>query len=504
VRVFALRSAAVFVTQAVLQPTLLNADLFGGASTAESARLADVYGQLLLRAESVGLFSVDGPAPYLDGDPPVASTLRTFVRSETDRSLVVEGHQDWSPTLAASRTFSRTLDASLIGGIGLLWTLSFPIDRRAGRRLHERTRIDELTVLPNRTALEERLGHALRRLERSHSCVALLFVDLDGFKTVNDTLGHATGDDVLRQIAECIHACTRTADTVSRFAGDEFVVILEDTDDVLAEQVARRILDEVHRPLDGVADLGLSASIGMAATGDAALGGDMLLGHADAAIHHVKSGVGNGYRVFEAKLKDQVARRNQVEVEALLRWTRAELGVVGPDEFIPLAERNGTIEQIGDWVLHQACGHLAVWQAALAPDRPFTVYVNPYAAQLMALDDFGTGYSSLSRLRATPLDLLTLDGSFVNRRSEDGREQAILTAVSGLAREMDIQVLAEGIETQAQLDAVKDLGFDLAQGFYLARPADPEMVDVWIERGIPTAQPVSSAAPPPVALHPGR
>jgi EAL domain-containing protein (putative c-di-GMP-specific phosphodiesterase class I) len=122
----------------------------------------------------------------------------------------------------------------------------------------------------------------------------------------------------------------------------------------------------------------------------------------------------------------------------------------------------------------------------------------------MALDDFGTGYSSLSRLRATPLDLLTLDGSFVNRRSEDGREQAILTAVSGLAREMDIQVLAEGIETQAQLDAVKDLGFDLAQGFYLARPADPEMVDVWIERGIPTAQPVSSAALPPVALHPGR
>jgi len=278
---------AVFVTEAVLAPTLSDAGFTIDASRAErlavGERLSDyvtelddaVYhvvvwdqdGRVLAADEPAfldarpggyassieqaarGAFSVDGVAPYHEGEPPVESTLRTFVPFELDRPLVAEIHQDWSPTLAASQVFSRTLDAGLFGGILLLWSLSLPIARRAGRRLHERSRTDELTGLPNRTALEERVGHAFERLERSDGCVALLFVDLDGFKTVNDTLGHATGDRVLQQIAERLQACTRTADTLSRFAGDEFVVILEDTDHVLAEQVARRLLDEISRPL---------------------------------------------------------------------------------------------------------------------------------------------------------------------------------------------------------------------------------------------------------------
>lgn len=610
---------AVFVTEAVLHPTLSDVPLTSAGARSEQIELAEElqkyvvdldetvyhvvvwgpdgtvvaaadvdhldaaapgYAPLLDQASAAGAVSVDGPAPYLTADPPVDSTLRTFVPFDRGDGppLVVEVHQDWSPTLAASRAFSRTLDAGLFGGIVLLWALSLPIARRAVRRLHERSRTDELTDLPNRTALEERLTHALARLDRSGGCVALLFVDLDGFKTVNDTMGHATGDAVLRQIAERLHACTRTADTVSRFAGDEFVVILEDTDDVLAEQVARRILHEIGRPLDGMGDLGLTASIGMAATGDAALDADVLLRQADAAMYHVKSGGGNGYRVFDDALREQVARRNQVEaqlrgavtrgelhlnfqpfvplqqgpddlvaVEALLRWTHPELGRVGPDEFIPLAERNGTIEQLGAWVLHEVCVQLAAWQRDLPADRPFTVFVNLSAAQLndrllamidrclertgadphrlgfeitetavlaaddaavvallgrlrergcqIALDDFGTGYSSLSRLRATPLDLLKLDGSFVNRRSADGREQAILTAVSQLAREMDIQVLAEGIETQEQLAAVTALGFDLAQGYLLARPSPPGSVCGWLARGlsIPLAELASHA-----------
>jgi len=607
---------AVFVTEAVLQPALLEADLSDQASRADRVALtreleryvsdldetvyhvvvwdpegrvvaaddmdhldvvAEGEQQLRTRATAADAVSVDGAAPYLEGEPPVASTLRTFVPLDldADEQLVVEIHQDWSPTLAASRAFSRTLDAGLVGGLVLLWALSLPIARRAGRRLHERSRTDELTELPNRTALEERLDHSLARLERNDGCVATLFVDLDGFKAVNDTLGHAKGDHVLREIARRLHACTRTADTVSRFAGDEFVVILEDTDHVLAEQVARRILHEIKRPLEDMGDLGLSASIGMAATGDATLDGDILLRQADAAMYHIKSGGGNGYRVFDVALREQVARRNQVEsqlrgaiargelhlhfqpfvplaehgadlvaVEALLRWTHPDLGRVGPDEFIPLAERNGTVEHLGAWVLHEACQLLAVWQRELPAEREFTVFVNLSAAQLndrllemvdrcleetgadpfrlgfeitetavlaandaavvdllcqlrargcrVALDDFGTGYSSLSRLRATPLDLLKLDGSFVNRRSADGREQAILTAVSGLAREMDIQVLAEGIETHEQLAAITALGFDLAQGFLLARPAPPEAVRTWLTDGLPLPrEPVS-------------
>lgn len=406
--------------------------------------------------------------------------------------------------------------------------------------------------------------------------MALLFVDLDGFKVVNDTLGHATGDRVLRQIAERLHACTRTADTVSRFAGDEFVVILEDTDDVLAEQVARRLLDQIGQPLDGLGDLGLSASIGMAATGDPTMAADVLLRHADAAMYHVKSGGGNGYRVFDDTLRDQVARRNQVEsqlrgavsrdelhlhfqpfvplgggydlvaVEALLRWTHPQLGAVGPNEFIPLAERNGTIERIGDWVLHEACRHLARWQDGLDPARPFVVYVNLSPVQLtgrllhvvdrclsdtgadprrlgfeitetavlvsddatviellgqlrqrgcrVALDDFGNGV-----LVAVTAACDTAGSAEARRIVREPakcrrREQAILTAVSGLAREMGIQVLAEGIETQAQLDAVTHLGFDLAQGYHLARPAPADAVPVWLDAGLPTA---TSASPLP-------
>lgn len=599
---------AVFVTEAVLAPILSDAALTADTSRAERLAVAEqlrsyvielddaVYhvvvwdqdGRALISDEAAfldvrpagyassiaqaagGTLSVDGVAPYHEGEPPVESTLRTFVPFELDGPLVAEIHQDWSPTLAASRVFSRTLDAGLFGGILLLWALSLPIARRAGRRLHERSRTDELTGLPNRTALEERLGHALERLERSEGCVALLFVGLDGFKTVNDTFGHATGDRVLQQIAERLQACTRTADTLSRLAGDEFVVILEDTDHVLAEQVARRLLDEISRPLEGVGDLGLSASVGMAATRDGHLNVDMLLRHADAAMYHVKSGGGNNYQVFDEYLREQVARRNEVEsqlrgavvrgefhlnfqpfvplrdpehalvaVEALLRWTHPELGRIGPDEFIPLAERNGAIERIGDWVIREACERLASWQADVDADRPFVVYVNLSALQLherllavvdrclretgadphrlgfeitetavlaandvevtgllaqlrgrgcrIALDDFGTGYSSLSRLRAMPLDLLKLDGSFVNGRVEGVRGQAILTAVSRLAREMDIQVLAEGIETQAQLDDVTDLGFDLGQGYYLTEPGPPELVANWLERGLSNA-----------------
>lgn len=610
---------AVFVTDAVLRPMLLDADLSGQAPRADRVELArklqryvidlddavyhvvvwDPAGrvvaaddaglldgfaggeqQLRTRATATGAFSLDGSAPHLVDEPPVASTLRTFVPLDlgAEQPLVVEVHQDQSPTLAASRAFSRTLDAGLVGGLLLLWALSLPIARRAGRRLHERSRTDELTDLPNRTALEEGLEHSLARLERNDGCVAILFVDLDGFKVVNDTFGHAGGDQVLRQIARRLHACTRTrtADTVSRFAGDEFVVILEDTDHLLAEQVARRILHEIERPLEGRGDLGLSASIGMAATSDAVLDGDVLLREADAAMYHVKSGGGNGYRVFDAALREQVSRRSQVEnqrrgaiergelhlhfqpfvplaehgddlvaVEALLRWTHPELGRVGPDEFIPLAERNGTVEQLGAWVLHEVCQLLADWQRELPADRKFTVFVNLSAQQLndrllemvdrclegtgadparlgfeitetavlaaddaavvdllcqlrargcrIALDDFGTGYSSMSRLRTTPLDLLKLDGSFVDRRGADGREQAILTAVSGLAREMGIQVLAEGIETHEQLAAVTALGFDLAQGYLLARPAPPEEVRTWLAGGLPLPQePMSS------------
>ncbi len=597
---------AEFVTEAVLLPKLMETEFAPGASHAQRAAVATAlrrylvdldeavyhvvvwapdgtvltaddtahleispaaYGEHLARAVGEGVFSVDGAAPYLRGAAPVESTLRTFVPFETGRPMIAEVHQDWSPTLAASRRFSRTLDAGLVAGLGLLWALSLPIARRAGRRLHERSRTDELTELPNRTALEDRLGAALGRLEDHRGCIALLFVDLDGFKAINDTYGHAAGDEVLREIGERLKACTRSSDTVSRFAGDEFIVILEDTDDVLAGRVARRYLEVIRQPLDRVGGFVLSASIGMAATGDPRMDPDVLLRHADAAMYHVKGGGGGSYRVFDDELQMEVSRRNQVEsqlrgaigrgelrlefqpfvpcrgpsrapvaVEALLRWTHPHLGAVGPGEFIPLAERNGTIEDIGAWVIREACRHLADWQGRIDPARDFVVYVNLSAVQLherllavvdrclaetgadprrlgfeitetavldsdeptvfavldrlrrrgcrVALDDFGTGYSSLSRLRSTPLDLLKLDGSFVDNAGEDGRERAILTAVSRLAADMGIEVLVEGIETAEHFAEVTALGFDLAQGYHFARPSPAGAVPVWLDTGL--------------------
>jgi len=539
-------------------------------------RTPDGYEQLVARAHADGPISVHGPAPYLAGDAPVASTLRTLVPLDVGDGLVAEIHQDWSPTLAAAREFSRTLDAGLFGGLLLLWALSLPIARRAGRQLHERARTDDLTNLHNRVALEERLDHALARLDRTDACLAVLFIDLDGFKAVNDTYGHSVGDRVLRDVGAALVTSMRTGDTVARFAGDEFVVIVEDTDPVLAEQTARRLLDEVRRPLDELGGYGLTASIGMAVTNDPGIGSDALLRHADAAMYQVKSGGGDNYCVFSDDLRDRVARTNEIEkdlrgvadrgelhlqyqpfidvrrtddrigaVEALLRWTHPRLGPVGPMEFIPLAERNGTIQEIGNWVVHQACHQLAAWQASLEDEERFVVYVNLSALQLndrlldvvdacllesgadprrlgfeitetavleredasvmdllcqlrergchVALDDFGTGYSSLSRLRETPLELLKLDGSFVNSTVGDGREHAILATVVALARDMGIDVLAEGIETQGQLDEVTRLGFDLAQGYYIARPSSVDDVTRWLASGLPlrTATPVS-------------
>lgn len=406
---------AVFVTEAVLYPKLREADLSGGASPAELVALAatlrryaveiddavyhvvvwdpqgrvvvadeasyhgttpEGYIRLLAAALASGTFSVAGPAPYLAGEPPVESSLRTFVPFESGGRLVAEIHQDWSPTLATSRAFSRTLDAGLIGGLVLLWGLSLPIARRAGRRLHQRSRTDELTELHNRTALEERLDHALQRLERRGSCVALLFVDLDGFKTINDTLGHATGDRVLREVATRLHACTRAADTVARFAGDEFVVILEDTDPVLAEQVARRLLDEIRRPLDDLGELGLSASIGMAGTDQPDMDVDLLLRQADAAMYHVKSEGGNGYRLFDDRLREQVARRNRVEQALRGAAARDELQL----HFQPFVGLHGprrggvvAVEALARWTHPSSApsgrASSSPWPNATAPSR---------------------------------------------------------------------------------------------------------------------------------------
>ncbi len=447
--------------------------------------------------------------------------------------------------------------------------LLLPITRRASRRLRERSLTDELTGLGNRAALEDELERAQQRARRTGSDLGLLFVDLDDFKSVNDRHGHAAGDHVLKVVADRLRARTRQSGTIARFAGDEFVVLLEDTDLVLLEQAARRVLDAVQEPIDGLGGVRLSTSVGVVVA-SSTMTADALLRQADAAMYEVKQEGGDAYRVFDMDLRAVIERRNWIQrdlpgagdrgelelvyqpfyrlrpdgrdepvaVEALLRWSHPEHGPVSPGEFIPIAERAGMIDQIGRWVLDNACRQLAAWPWSLEPDRDFTLYVNLSALQLtpdllpyleaclretgadprrlgleitetavvdeddvaiiqilhelraygcrVALDDFGTGYSSLGRLRAVPMDLLKLDASFIPKVTRIGtgrpsREQAIMTAIAGLAQELEITVLAEGIESAEQLETIRDLGFDLGQGYHLARPAPAASVSARFE-----------------------
>ena len=476
--------------------------------------------------------------------------------------LVTAQLQDPAGATAARLTWQ--LSAGAVGALALTWTLLLLIVRRTGRNLDLRAQTDDLTELLNRSALRRRLAEVLRRSRSADGQrhVAVLFIDLDRFKAVNDGEGHEAGDRVLRQVSARLQRLVRPHDAVARFAGDEFVVILNGVPDAAAaEHVAARILEALREPLERTGSHRLTASIGMSVSDAADTDPDRLVRNADAAMYQAKSEGGDGYRVFDAELRRLVERRSWIDrevrgaaergelhldfqpfvalrgpragtvvaVEALLRWQHPAAGPISPGEFIPVAERNDALHGFGPWVVHEACRHLAHWQQQLPPHAASTVYVNLSPVELrpglidhldeclaatgadpaglgfeitetailfeedrsilevltqlrargcrIAVDDFGTGYSSLSRLRTLPIDLLKLDASFVRSLTSSRRELEITTAVSRLAQRLGITVLAEGIETAEQLIAVRELGFDLAQGFHLARPAPATSVE---------------------------
>jgi diguanylate cyclase (GGDEF)-like protein len=435
---------------------------------------------------------------------------------------------------------------------------------RAEADIRRRSLHDQLTGLPNRVLLQDRLLQALIRLRRRPGCLAVLFADLDGFKEVNDTLGHAAGDRLLREIAARLQEVVRRQDTLARWAGDEFVVIVEDSDDSAVMAVVERMLSALREPVQAVSNIALSGSVGVAFAQSAEVAPDVLLRQADTAMYLAKANGRDGYALFDESLRVQVERRHRIErdlrdvpfrdelrmvyqpfialgarrtgaavdamvaVEALVRWDHPELGPISPGEFVPVAESTGSIIGVGAWILRRACEDLAMWRNMLPPTSPFTLFVNMSPVQLseprllevvdrcleetgadphhlgfeltesavlddddhvtrvlaelkqrgcrLALDDFGTGYSSLAHLRRVPLDLLKVDASFVDRIGERGHDRAIVSAVVGLSRELGFMVLAEGIETAEQLESVRDIGCDLAQGYYFGKPAPAETI----------------------------
>ena len=428
--------------------------------------------------------------------------------------------------------------------------------RRANEEIEHLAFYDPLTGLPNRRLLLDRLGRAPVLSQRSGKVGALLFLDLDHFKDLNDTLGHEVGDELLQAVAQRLLANVRVADTVARLGGDEFVVMLSDLSTstqeaaALAQRIGEKILRGLSEPyvLRGHTHQG-AASIGATLFGASAQSAIELLRQADIAMYQVKARRGNALCFFDPKMQTAINDRAQLEAdlrqalvaqqlvlhyqpqatlqgdvigaECLLRWQHPQRGMVPPGQFIAVAEESDLILHIGQWVLHSACTQLARWQeqpqwahlqlSVNVSARQFrqsdfvhqvieTLQVTGARAHLLTLelteslvldnvedaidkmhqlrtkgvrfsvDDFGTGYSSLAYLTRLPLHQLKIDQSFVRNLGSRPSDDVIVQTIIGMGRNLDLEVIAEGVETEAQKAILAGHGCDLYQGYLLARP----------------------------------
>jgi diguanylate cyclase (GGDEF)-like protein len=417
-------------------------------------------------------------------------------------------------------------------------------------QLHHQAYHDPLTDLPNRTLFMERVRLELEA-ERS---IAVLFIDVDDFKTVNDSLGHHVGDALLISVAERLRGCVRPEDTVARLGGDEFAVMIPGVDDPLADgrTIARRMLKAFELPVEAGTELvSVHLSVGLASSDQSSGDSDELIRNADVAMYQAKSKGKARFELFEPQMASAVLRRHDfkeelakaiereqmivqyqpivaldtgriVAAEALVRWEHPVRGLVPPAEFVPLAEETGLIVPLGRHVLREACRQARRWQdAEIDPDvEPIRMHVNLSVAELrdpglvdnvlasiqesgiepgqlvieitesqlvaaagverfhelralgvkIALDDFGTGYSSLSYLHSLPLDTLKIAKPFIDGLTSGRRESSFVGMIVDLARTLDLEVIAEGIETAEQLAALRELKAGLGQGYFLGRP----------------------------------
>ncbi|MBV8979393.1 MAG: EAL domain-containing protein, partial [Acidimicrobiia bacterium] len=421
--------------------------------------------------------------------------------------------------------------------------------RKLEQELRHQAFHDPLTRLANRALFHDRTGHALERAARQGEPVTVLFLDIDDFKMVNDSLGHLAGDMLLQAVSDRLASCIRPSDTAARFGGDEFAVLLEDTPLAGACQVADRVLEVMREPFMVLErEMYVSASIGVApATRESTDPGE-LLRDADVAMYAAKSEGKACYSVYEPSMHAKVVQRVEVTadlqraierdelvvyyqpivdlateetlaVEALVRWRHPERGMVPPLEFIPVAEETGLIVPIGRWVLERACRDMAEWRDR-HPEQPLYAHVNVSVNQMhsvlddtrrslsttgadptsvvleitesvmvhdtdlvvatlrdlkalgvrISLDDFGTGYSSLSYLKRLPIDLLKIDKAFVQGIAGDAEESSLGRAVVHIAKTLDLETAAEGIETAEELAALKSLGCRFGQGFLFSKP----------------------------------
>ena len=448
--------------------------------------------------------------------------------------------------------------------------------KQAEQRIHELAHNDVLTGLANRFSLDQRLAQAIVAARRENRQLAVMFIDLDRFKAINDTLGHPVGDQLLRDVAKRLRACVRASDIVARLGGDEFVVVMTDLTDAVAHAVPLmagkivRQLSRTHR-IDGH-ELRSTPSIGIAVLPSDGEDVGALMKAADTAMYHAKSQGRANYQFFTAAMNKAAAERLQLEnalrqalerdefrlhfqpqidiasgavvaVEALIRWQSPTMGLVPPDTFIPLAEEVGLIEGIGRWVLEQAgreCELLvaggypgirvavnlsmrqlrkrdivAIVRRVLQDNRiapgqlelEVTETVTMEAPEttigvlgqlralgvLLSVDDFGIGYSSLARLKLLPIHGLKLDRTLVGDIETDANDAAICAAAIAMAHSLGLKVVAEGVETEAQLEHLRRLGCDLAQGYHFSRPLPVDELNLYLERSRQGAAPGAPA-----------
>jgi diguanylate cyclase (GGDEF)-like protein/PAS domain S-box-containing protein len=492
---------------------------------------------------------------------------------QDDRQSLLEGSGAMREVPIVSQDGQRTMLSSkriidIGNGSPKLLGFSFDITerKRTEQRAHFLATHDPLTGLPNRNLLQDRLEHAIELAHRSRQMVAILFMDLDRFKLINDSLGHKAGDELLKIMAGRLRQAIREGDTVARLGGDEFVVLLEEVkseDEValVAEKILALLLEPVHLNNQEVA---ISTSIGISIYPRDHQAAETLLKDADIAMYHAKSDGGNHFRYFDSHMNALALQRLSTEtrlrkaleleqvvlhyqpfvdlktgnitgMEVLMRWNDPVKGLVGPDQFISIAEETGLIVSLGRKVLHEACRQHQEWQQkgftgllisvnlSAKQFGPFNLVkavrevlaetgMSPSSLKLeiteselmqdvdrakdtlcelsqmgvtLAIDDFGTGYSSLSYLKTLPINTLKVDRSFVHDVASDEDDAAIVSATISMAHHMGLEVIAEGVENSSQVDFLRQHECDRAQGYYFSRPLSSHEMEFLLQQRKP-------------------